>query len=63
MGKTTGFKEFDRATIPYRAEADRLLDFKEIYTVPSTEHLETQGRSMYGLWRPFLSKQSRLPYF
>ena len=25
MGKATGFKEFDRSTVPYRAEADRLL--------------------------------------
>ena len=43
MGKATGFKEFDRSTVPYRAEADRLLDYKEIYTVPEPSHLETQG--------------------
>jgi hypothetical protein len=34
MGKPTGFKEFDRRTVPYRAPGERLLDYKEIYTRP-----------------------------
>ena len=32
MGKTTGFKEFNRVVEPYRPSKERLLDFKEIYT-------------------------------
>jgi len=61
MGKATGFKEFDRATIPYRAEADRLLDFKEIYTVPSTEHLETQGARCMDCGVPFCQSNHGCP--
>ena len=61
MGKATGFKEIDRATIPYRAEADRLLDFKEIYTVPSTEHLETQGARCMDCGVPFCQSNHGCP--
>ena len=47
MGKPTGFKEFPRKTVPYRAPLARLEDFLEIYTDADEEHLRTQGR---GAW-------------
>ena len=45
MGKPTGFKEFQRETIPYRLPLVRIDDYQEIYTTPSDEHLATQGGS------------------
>ena len=61
MGKATGFKEFDRSTVPYRAEADRLLDYKEIYTVPEPSHLETQGARCMDCGVPFCQSDHGCP--
>ena len=47
MGKVTGFKEFPRSAVPYRAEAERLGDFDEIFSGADPEHLQTQGQ---GAW-------------
>ena len=60
MGKPTGFKEFTRQTVPYRNAMDRLIDYKEIYTAPEDEALNT-GRALHGLRRAFLSVRKRLP--
>ena len=43
MGKPTGFKEFERETVPYRLPLVRIEDFDEIYTDPDEDHLKTQG--------------------
>ena len=61
MGKAPGFKEFDRSTVPYRAEADRLLDYKEIYTVPEPSHLETQGARCMDCGVPFCQSDHGCP--
>ena len=61
MGKATGFKEFDRSTVPYRAEADRLLDYREIYTVPEPSHLETQGARCMDCGVPFCQSDHGCP--
>ena len=53
MGKPTGFKEFQREVIPYRDPADRLVDYKEIYTQPTDEHLQTQGARCMDCGVPF----------
>ena len=53
MGKTTGFKEFDREVEPYREPAKRLLDYKEIYTEHNDEHLQTQGARCMDCGVPF----------
>ena len=38
MGKPTGFKEFERQTVPYRDPLERVQDFLEIYTPPAELH-------------------------
>ena len=38
MGKPTGFKEFDRATEPYREVTLRLEDYGEIFTGKHDTH-------------------------
>ncbi len=53
MGKPTGFKEFDREVAPYRNAAERLVDFKEIYTDHNDEHLQTQGSRCMDCGVPF----------
>ena len=53
MGKTTGFKEFDREVEPYRDAAERLVDFKEIYTEHDESHLRTQGARCMDCGVPF----------
>ncbi|MDG1230634.1 MAG: glutamate synthase subunit beta [Pseudomonadales bacterium] len=53
MGKPTGFKEFDREVAPYRDAAERLVDFKEIYTDHNQEHLQTQGSRCMDCGVPF----------
>ncbi|MAJ86894.1 MAG: glutamate synthase, partial [Cellvibrionales bacterium TMED148] len=53
MGKVTGFKEFDRVSVPYRPENLRLGDYKEIYTPPEEEHLKTQGARCMNCGVPF----------
>ena len=43
MGKTTGFLEYGRRSVPYRDAIERLRDFKEIYTEPEEVRLQRQG--------------------
>ena len=61
MGKTTGFKEFDRQTVPYRDAGERMLDFKEIYTVPDEAHLATQGARCMDCGVPFCQSNNGCP--
>ncbi|MBV1877574.1 MAG: glutamate synthase subunit beta [Pseudomonadales bacterium] len=53
MGKTTGFKEFDRVVAPYRDPAVRLVDYKEIYTDHNDTELQTQGARCMDCGVPF----------
>ncbi len=61
MGKPTGFKEFERRTEPYRAPAERLLDYKEIYTPHDDEHLKTQGARCMDCGVPFCQSFNGCP--
>ena len=61
MGKPTGFKEFPRKTVPYRAPLTRLDDFLEIYTDPDQEHLRTQGARCMDCGVPFCMSNSGCP--
>ncbi|MDP3518347.1 MAG: glutamate synthase subunit beta [Pseudohongiella sp.] len=63
MGKPTGFKEFDRRTVPYRAPAERLLDYKEIYTRPDDSHLTTQGARCMDCGVPFCQSDNGCPVY
>lgn len=61
MGKPTGFKEFARETEPYRDEAVRILDFKEIYTDHDETHLTTQGARCMDCGVPFCQSDNGCP--
>ena len=61
MGKPTGFKEFDREVEPYRNTAERLVDFKEIYTDHNEEHLQTQGSRCMDCGVPFCQAGNGCP--
>ncbi|HLT63592.1 MAG TPA: glutamate synthase subunit beta [Pseudohongiella sp.] len=63
MGKPTGFKEFERRTVPYRAPAERLLDYKEIYTRPEDSHLTTQGARCMDCGVPFCQSDNGCPVY
>ncbi|MGB1756093.1 MAG: glutamate synthase subunit beta [Pseudomonadales bacterium] len=61
MGKATGFKEFERQTVPYRDASERMLDFKEIYTAPDEAHLATQGARCMDCGVPFCQSNNGCP--
>ncbi|MHB0956173.1 MAG: glutamate synthase subunit beta [Pirellulaceae bacterium] len=61
MGKPTGFKEFPRKTVPYRAPLVRLDDFLEIYTEADEEHLRTQGARCMDCGVPFCMSNTGCP--
>lgn len=61
MGKPTGFKEFERKTEAYRDPAERLLDFKELYTDHSEDHLQTQGARCMDCGVPFCQSGNGCP--
>lgn len=63
MGKPTGFKEFKRKTEPYRDAAERLLDFKEIYTPHDDAHLSTQGARCMDCGVPFCQSGEGCPVY
>jgi NAD(P)H-dependent glutamate synthase small subunit len=63
MGKPTGFKEFDRKTEPYRNAMDRLVDYKEIYTDHSEDHLTTQGARCMDCGVPFCQSGEGCPVY
>ena len=53
MGKTTGFKEFDRENAPRRPVAERINDWFEIYQNFPEEKLRTQGARCMDCGVPF----------
>ncbi|MDT8428710.1 MAG: glutamate synthase subunit beta [Pseudomonadales bacterium] len=63
MGKPTGFKEFERRAEPYRAPAERLLDYKEIYTEHDESHLATQGARCMDCGVPFCQSENGCPVY
>ena len=61
MGKPTGFKEYERQTVPYRDPLERAGDFLEIYTAPVDAHLRTQGARCMDCGVPFCQSDSGCP--
>ncbi|MEE2914854.1 MAG: glutamate synthase subunit beta [Pseudomonadota bacterium] len=61
MGKPTGFKEFERETVPYRVESERVRDFGEIYTEHDESHLTTQGSRCMDCGVPFCQSGDGCP--
>ncbi len=61
MGKPTGFKEFQRETVPYRDPMLRLNDYAEIYTDPQENHLQTQGARCMDCGVPFCQSGTGCP--
>jgi glutamate synthase (NADPH/NADH) small chain len=61
MGKPTGFKEFDRSTVPYRDPGERVRDYGEIFTNPDKEHLATQGARCMDCGVPFCQSETGCP--
>ena len=61
MGKPTGFKEFDRQTVPYRLPLVRLEDYDEIFTTPEEGLLKTQGARCMDCGVPFCQSSSGCP--
>ena len=61
MGKPTGFKEFERQTVPYRDPLERVKDFLEIFTAPADLHLRTQGARCMDCGVPFCQSDSGCP--
>ena len=61
MGKPTGFIEFPRSAAPYRAPAERLLDFNEIYTNHDVQRLSTQSARCMDCGVPFCQSEEGCP--
>ena len=61
MGNPTGFKQFERRTVPYRDPALRINDFYEIFTEPEVEHLRTQGARCMDCGVPFCQSATGCP--
>ena len=61
MGKPTGYIEFPRNAAPYRAPADRLLDFNEIYTDHDVQRLSTQSARCMDCGVPFCQSEEGCP--
>jgi glutamate synthase (NADPH/NADH) small chain len=61
MGKPTGFKEFERETVPYSDPLERLKDWKEFLVVVPEEHLRTQGARCMDCGVPFCQSETGCP--
>jgi NAD(P)H-dependent glutamate synthase small subunit len=61
MGNPTGFKEFDRETVPYRDPLRRVEDFNEIFTPAVDNQLKTQGARCMDCGVPFCQSDSGCP--
>ncbi len=62
MGKLTGFKEFERKTVPYREVTLRLNDYGEIFTGShDVDHLQTQGARCMDCGVPFCMSANGCP--
>lgn len=62
MGKSTGFKEFERKTEPYREVSLRMNDYGEIFTGShDVDHLQTQGARCMDCGVPFCMSTNGCP--
>jgi NAD(P)H-dependent glutamate synthase small subunit len=61
MGKPTGFKEFQRRSVPYRDPLLRILDYGEIFTEPVDEQLKAQGARCMDCGVPFCQSDTGCP--
>ncbi len=61
MGKTTGFKEYERKAAPYREPLVRVLDFEEIYTDRDDDRLQQQGARCMDCGVPFCQSSVSAP--
>ena len=61
MGKPTGFKEYQRETVPYRDPNLRINDYAEIYTDPIVNQLTVQGARCMDCGVPFCQSDSGCP--
>ncbi len=61
MGKPTGFKEYERQTVPYRDPLERAGDYLEIYTQPDEGLLRTQGARCMDCGVPFCQSETGCP--
>lgn len=61
MGKDTGFLEFKRKSVPYRAPNVRLLDYGEIFTAPDVAQLQEQGARCMDCGVPFCQSDNGCP--
>ena len=61
MGKPTGFKEFERLTVPYRPVDERIADYAEINTPEDPERLQQQGARCMDCGVPFCQSSTGCP--
>ena len=61
MGKPTGFMEFSRQTVPYRAPLERIQDFNEFLVEVPVEHLQSQGSRCMDCGVPFCQSETGCP--
>ena len=60
MGKTTGFKEFNRNASPYRDATHRIADYEEIYTDHDEDRLKKQSARCMDCGVPFCQSQTHI---
>lgn len=61
IGKLTGFKEYTRLAVPWRAPNIRVHDFDEFHEHVSEEHLRTQGARCMDCGVPFCQADTGCP--
>jgi glutamate synthase (NADPH/NADH) small chain len=61
MGKPTGFMEYPKKSVPYRDAAERIGDFREIFTAPEEKHLRNQGARCMDCGVPFCQSENGCP--
>ncbi len=61
MGKPTGFKEYPRHTVPYRAAEERIGDYAEIQTAADESDLVIQGARCMDCGVPFCQSATGCP--
>ncbi len=61
MGKPTGFKEYERQTVPYTDPRTRIEDYEEFLAPVAEEHLKTQGARCMDCGVPFCQSATGCP--
>lgn len=61
MGKPTGFMEFERDTVPYRAPLERIQDYNEFLVDVPEQHLKIQGARCMDCGVPFCQSDTGCP--